>query len=316
MANQPLIVEFWDVGQGDCSVLRVQKSRVILIDVGPRNSPIVDWLILNPKIFVESIVLTHNHADHAGALAGVLDAARFRIGTVYFLDDRTKRDAQFVSVFSCLDAALRSNQIGGILRLEAPQKIWSDSSCSLEVRFPNVSANIQAGSPNKTAGILTLNVNGKDEVIWASDSLLESVHLTCGACSPHYLVGPHHGAPEDRGHAEAQNWISEIGPQVTYLSVGKNKYGHPQPSYIRKNRIANASVVCSQLTSLCDRTRKTDVVKSHARLGIPQPNSGVACRGPVRLTLRGRTFVGDNLDNEHKEEIAKLERPKCIRWGN
>lgn len=316
MANQGLIVEFWDVGQGDASVIRYGGNRVTLIDVGPRGSPIVQWLLYHPSIYLDTIVLTHNDADHAGCLSAVIEAKKFRIGTVYFLKDRHTKDKQFARLFSRLDNAYRNKEIADLRRLEAPHQIWNsaDLRTSIEVKYPFIRDNLLAKNPNVTSGIVTLSVEGRVKVIWAGDSLIESVARECSGSHPDYLFGPHHGAPADRAATEAEGWLASIGAQVNLISVGSNnKYPHPQPSFIRKSLHAGSRVVCTQLTKLCDRSRKADVLNSHARLAIPRPNSGVGCRGPVRLTLRGGDLVGDELDAEHQWEILKLERPKCIQ---
>lgn len=316
VARQQIVIDFWDVGQGDATVIRPSPTHAFIIDVGPRNSPIVDWIAQNPSIFVEGIVLTHNDADHAGALAALIEAARFRIDCVYFLLDRNAKDSRFVRLFSRLNAAVRAGEVKRVLRLEAPQVVWRDSTATVEVfvRYPAVAENIAAKSPNVTAGVLTLNVDQHVRVIWASDAPIEVVERECRGTHPEYMVGPHHGAPSDRAHPSAPNWLASIGSQTTLISVGSgNRYAHPQPSYIRNSLHCGTRIVCTQLTTLCDRNRRRDVVKSHARLGLPQPNSGVACRGPVRIVLLpGGDIVGDELDAEHQIEIQKLERPKCL----
>jgi beta-lactamase superfamily II metal-dependent hydrolase len=119
VARQQIVIDFWDVGQGDATVIRPSPTHAFIIDVGPRNSPIVDWIAQNPSIFIEGIVLTHNDADHAGALAALIDAARFRIECVYFLLDRNAKDSRFVRLFSRLNAAIRAGEVKRVLRLEA-----------------------------------------------------------------------------------------------------------------------------------------------------------------------------------------------------
>jgi beta-lactamase superfamily II metal-dependent hydrolase len=58
-------VDFWDVGQGDCTVLNFTDNTVILIDTGGQRSPVVDWLA-NVRPTIRSVILTHIDADHAG----------------------------------------------------------------------------------------------------------------------------------------------------------------------------------------------------------------------------------------------------------
>jgi competence protein ComEC len=316
VARKPIVIDFWDVGQGDATIIRQNPSQAFIIDVGPRNSPIIDWVAQNRSLTIEGIVLTHNDADHAGAIAALVDAARFRIGCVYFLADRNIKDFRFVQLFSRLDAAAKAGEIKKLLRLEAPQVVWRDATGSVEVivRHPDVTANLVTKSPNATSGILTLNVKNRTRIIWAGDASIEVVAQECHGQQPEYMVGPHHGAPSDRANPLAERWLAEIAAQTTLISVGSNnRYDHPQPSFIRKSLRCGSRIMCTQLTALCDRSRRRDVVKSHARLGLPQPNTGVACRGPVRvMLLPSGDIVGDELDAEHQIEIRQLERPKCL----
>ncbi len=230
MADEGLIIEFWDVGQGDASVLRIAHNRVILIDVGPRNSPIIDWLINYPSIYIESIILTHNDADHAGAMAAIANAARFRIGTVYFLVDRNKKDASFAGLFSRVHAGFKAGEIGALRRLEAPSIIWTNPAgdCRIEVKYPFFENNVLAPNPNITSGIICLSVKGNTKIIWASDSLIESVQRECGGGAPDYMIGPHHGAPADRRSTMVKQWLQFINAGTHLFSVGSNnRYDHP-----------------------------------------------------------------------------------------
>jgi beta-lactamase superfamily II metal-dependent hydrolase len=109
MARAPIIIEFWDVGQGDATVIRPDRTSVFLIDVGPRNSPVVQWIAHNPHLKVDGVVLTHNDADHAGAISAFIEATKFPIQRVYFLvDENPKIDAEHQQA---------------ILRLQRPQCI-------------------------------------------------------------------------------------------------------------------------------------------------------------------------------------------------
>lgn len=316
VARQPIVVDFWDVGQGDTTVVRSSPTEAFIIDVGPRNSPIVDWVAQNSSLVISGIVLTHNDADHAGALAALISAARFRIDCVYLLVDRNTKDSRFVRLFSRLETARKSGEVKRVLRLEAPQVVWRDptDSVRINVEYPGMIQNVSATSPNATSAILTLKVDDRTRVIWPGDAPIEMVETACGGSNPEVMVGPHHGAPADRANSRALPWLNNIGAQTTLISVGSgNRYAHPQPSYIRSCLHAGSRVVCTQLTPLCDPNHKKDVIKSHARLGLPQPNTGIGCRGPVRvMLLPSGDIIGDELDDEHQREIQNLQRPKCI----
>lgn len=316
LGQQPLIVEFWDVGQGDCSVLHLPTGELILIDVGPRGNPLPGWLLRNQRSAIHSIVLTHNDADHIGALSAVIDACRQRIGTVYYLNDRSKKDEVFVQLNRRLVEARSGGEVKGLRRLETPLDIWQDSKCRLALNYPDVGQNSSASKPNDTSGILSLIVGSVTKVIWAGDSRIEYVAAGCAGAKPAFMVGPHHGAPTDRRDKRAVAWLRAVSPKKVVVSVGtNNSYPHPQPNYIRKVREAGGQLVCTQITQLCeDKLKLRDVVKSHGILGLPHPNKGFACRGPMRLTLVGEELVStDNLDLEHAAEIRNLFDPKCIK---
>jgi len=316
VAREPIVIDFWDVGQGDATVIRPTPNRAFIIDVGPRNSPLIDWILGNPRVNIEGLVLTHNDADHAGAIGALIDGAASRIACVYFLQDREKKKRPFANLFARLDQAYKSGDLKKILRLESPGVIWSDSTKTVElaVRYPSVMQNISATKPNVTSAVIVLTVGNVVKVIWASDAPLEMVAAHCPGDRPDYMVGPHHGAPIDRGKTGAEGWIRSIGAETILVSVGSfNTYPHPQKSFIRKSRHAGSRIVCTELTKLCDKHRRTDVIKSHARYTLPPPNTGIACRGPVRVMLsRNDDIITDDLDAAHQEGIKKLQRPQCL----
>jgi beta-lactamase superfamily II metal-dependent hydrolase len=316
MARQPIVIDFWDVGQGDATVIRPTPNRAFIIDVGPRNSPIVDWIAQHPRISIDGVVLTHNDADHAGAIAALIDAARSRIGTVYFLVDRGPKDKGFAQLFARLHQAFRAGEIKGIFRLEAPQRLWSDptDTVHITVRYPDMVANVSATGPNQTSGILTLDVSGHVRVVWAGDAPIAEVSNVCSGSHCERMVGPHHGAPSDRADPATEARLKQIGARLNFISVGSNnRYEHPQKSYLRKAIAAGSQVICTQLTRLCDRDRVKDVVKSHARYALPHPNTGTSCRGTARvMLLSDDDIIGDDLDSEHQREIRNLQRPQCI----
>src|SRR5258708_8392617 len=87
LASEKLIVDFWDVGQGDCSVIRLPDGSLIIIDVGPRTTPLIDWLQEKPRR-IHSVVITHNDADHAGGLPALVKLPALAVGIVYLPGDR------------------------------------------------------------------------------------------------------------------------------------------------------------------------------------------------------------------------------------
>ena len=244
-----LKVDFLNVGQGDCSVLTLPNGKLILIDVGGRGSPLVDWLAEVADLSIHALILTHNDADHAGALPSVLEHFGQRIEHFFMLQDRATTDPKFVNIFRRALEWQRPDR--PIQRLEAGANIWSDAGLNIEltVVHPTFAENITASRPNLTSGILCLKLHGKTEIIWPGDATLRAVATHCNGAAPVVLVGPHHGGPADYRHPSATDHISAIAPRRAYLSVGtNNSFQHPRPRYVQQLERHGCRVVCSQLT--------------------------------------------------------------------
>lgn len=81
--DQAVMVRVLDVGQGDAILVEPPGAAApILVDTGPpawragREAPVVAALRRHRVSRLAAIVLTHSHADHAGALCAVLAAVR------------------------------------------------------------------------------------------------------------------------------------------------------------------------------------------------------------------------------------------------
>ena len=82
MAAPYLRIDVWDVGQGDCSVITLPDGSLFVIDVGPSYSPFIPWIAARPHLRIFCLALTHNDADHCGALTPLLDATLGRLGKI------------------------------------------------------------------------------------------------------------------------------------------------------------------------------------------------------------------------------------------
>lgn len=321
MNSARLQIDFWDVGQADCSVITLPDGSLILIDVGRKRSPLVDWLKDRrpscPKI--TAIILTHNHADHAGALCSVVEEHKEKIESVWMLADRDASDLRQTDMFRCVEQAAR-RQYFPIRRVEAGQKIWQDAGSNLALRaiHPNFVENISASSPNTTSGLLVLEDGNKVLVAWPGDLQIRTVDDKCSSGKPRVLFGPHHGGPEDikLNKLEATAAIERLRPARAFLSVGtKNSYSHPRARYVQMLGRAGCHVVCSELTQRCDmgRIQKNEhVLQGAAILGLRPPRSGVACRGAWRLIYENGKLIPDRFDKIHLERISALRRPQCL----
>jgi hypothetical protein len=233
------------------------------------------------------------------------------------LADRPVGDVRFQKLFR---AALQGEVEGHytITRLQTGAEIWRDDSLRsrLVTVYPGFSANILAGNPNETSGIICLEIADHIRIIWPGDSTTDRLSRECGGARPFVLHGPHHGAPADFRSQESFEAIKRVGPKRAFISVGTtNGYSHPRAKYIRRLGRTQCHVVCSQLTSRCDRQtiqHEDHVMQSEALLGLRSPRRGTSCRGAWRLELHVDVLVPDKWDQEHLNRISKLRRPQCL----
>lgn len=310
-------VDFWDVGQGDCSVMVFDDESLVIIDTGPKGSPLVDWLSDRPKR-IRSIILTHNDSDHAGALSSVLAGTGSTIEAIHLLVDRPIKSPPFQKLFSL---AMKGEAEGRyqLQRLEADKVIFTDSAgIRLRVVHPSFSENVMASSPNDASALLVLEKDQEWLAVWPGDLSLKIVAEQVGNNKPCVMVGPHHGAP--KGHKRGEPgaaYTASISPRNTFISVGtNNRYDHPRPRYLTMLGRLSTRIRCSQLTRVCD-TRQIHtgipVFNGAAMLGLRPSRTGTACRGAWRLSIKNGEVSGDHFESEHLSRVAKLRRPQCLK---
>lgn len=311
-------IDFWDVGQADCSMLHFSDNSIMLIDVGKRGCPVVDWLADHPRQ-IRAIILTHNDADHAGALCSIVAAHRAQIGGIYMLMDRSKADEKFQKLFRC---ALEGERLKHyeIKWANDGTQLWAspDGSTRLRVVHPSFSEFVLAGSPNAMSAMVVLEKDDRWLSVWPGDLSLNTVAGKCNGRQAWMLMGPHHGGPDGyKRKPESATWVAAISPRRGFISVGtKNSYSHPRPRYVQLLGRSGCHVVCSQLTRACDpeRSRATrPVFQGSGALGLRASRSGVACRGSWRVTFRNGELVPDEFGAEHLQRVAGLRRPLCLK---
>ncbi len=335
MTEYELKVDFWNVGQGDCSVITLPNGNLIVIDTGPRGSPLVEWLREGHRsgMIIEALVLTHNDSDHAGSLAALVTEFKTRIRSVWMLLDRPKSDPRFQKIFR---AALEGEKLGcySIHQVAKGQTLWAGNGYRLRVVHPSFSEAILAAGPNDSSGVIILEHGENNLITWPGDLELRSTAEVLTAKQPNFLMGPHHGGPSDYPTKavrrrmqdaktdrmkEMRHAAVQVGPGMNYISVGtKNQHHHPRPGYLRLMNSVGAKVICSQLTVCCDRRRvlsERAVFDGSGALGLRSAKSGVACRGALRIYVNGGQIFEDEFAAAHRDRVTSLYRPQCLREG-
>lgn len=304
-------IDFWDVGQGDCSVITLKDEKLVIIDVGPRSSPIINWLSNEPRI-IEAIILTHNDADHIGALNGILTLPYVKINKVYLLNDQ-RTALEYKELFAKLIEL--KNQIK-VYYIQKDTVIFEDEERILEVVFPDVLTGMTATTHNQASAILGLRHGDSVEFVWGGDAqFLDIVEAYTFKINPNVLVGPHHGAPTDRKKLKKYSFKNLL-PFINYISVGtNNRYSHPCPSYIKFLSKMGIKTYCSEMTNHCDRkavANRFHILKPELYGHIsPTNKSAVHCRGGMQYFLKDDNWQIDGWNSFYLNKLPSLSRRLC-----
>jgi competence protein ComEC len=314
VAEEKLIVDFWDVGQGDATVIRLPDGKLVLIDVGPKGSPVIDWLA-DRRPVIHAAIITHNDHDHAGSLPSLVNAPGVVIDAAYMLLDRDKQSQTFRDIWRPVREQEKRGRFA-VVGLAADRVVWQSGGACLKVVYPSFSENIEASKPNESSAVVCLLHQGELRIIWPGDAPMQVVADKCAGAFPDLLHGPHHGGPVDRKRSEFNSWVDSLMPERLFVSVGtNNRYSLPHKPYLNMQASRGVQVLCTQVTRLCDSQHITNgrpVLQTAALLGLRSSRSGVPCRGCMRLTILDGVVQTDPWDAEHAQRVRHLRRPQCV----
>lgn len=249
-----------DVGQGDAFVLRTGPASATLVDTGPPGGSVTSCLDRLGISALDAVVLTHDHADHVGALAEVLAGRRVGEVVVGPLRDPPPQA-------STIDRLTAQAQVPQVV-VRAGDSV-TVGTATLRVWWP--ARIIHTGSePNNASLVMTVTLGGLrclmlgDTEEPAQRAVLDALRTDRSVLAQGFDVVKvaHHGSA---GYDE--QLYAETAAPVSLVSVGAdNTFGQPAPSTLRL------------LASLGSRVLRSDQVGDVALSRGPQGHLFVATR--------------------------------------
>lgn len=210
-----LSVAALDVGQGQ-SVVLASKGRIALVDCGgnSRTDPgdvCANYLCDRGVRCVDTLILTHYHADHTSGLSELFRRLRVREAVLPRMECDEETQLDLLALFADAGTAVTWLKADGKLAL-AEAEVW------LYEPLGDGGANEEGASVRVRAGQFAALITGDMNAL-VEQRLLE--HADLGRCQ--VLIAGHHGAD----NATSQALLDAIEPEAAVICVGTNTYGHP-----------------------------------------------------------------------------------------
>lgn len=258
------IVDFIDVGQGDCILIRVpstdtdQNNEVIeQTDEGSSNSNFYTVLIdagksagmyssfdAGQKVTlpflrsqgintIDLMIMTHAHDDHVGGLISVLEDESIDVKEV--LDPQFPATSQVYKKFLNL---IKKRNIKYTVVKDGHKLDWG-KNCYAKVIAPLKMH--KAGALNNSSIVIRM-VYGKVAFMFTGDAEKESEEdmLAYGKeLSSQIIKVPHHGGET----SSSPDFLALVKPEVAIFTVGlNNKFGHPKSSILNLYKKVGADI--------------------------------------------------------------------------
>ena len=222
-----LEIYYLDVGQADAILIRHLDNN-ILIDAGNNadGKLLVDYFKSLGISHFDYVIGTHAHEDHIGGMDDVID--NFKIDHFYMPDAITT-----TKTFEDVVDSLSNNKV----KFETP-KIADDFNLA-DLKFKILYVGNDKSDLNNTSIVLKLYY-GNTSYLFTGDatSEVEKKIINKDIKSDVLKVG-HHGSQ----YSSSANFISEVHPKYSIISVGKNNdYNHPRDVVLKKLEKVSSSI--------------------------------------------------------------------------
>lgn len=228
-SSNPFKVYFFDVGQGDSTLILSPDGRTALIDGGDSGTGLVQYLQNLGIQRIDLMFATHPHADHIGGLVDVLNAMPV---------------AQVVTSGEINTTSVFERFLDGIDRAGAE---YVEAKRGDSIPFGNVSfqflspAHLSPDNLNNSSLVLKFEI-GKTTFLFMGDAEreIESELLGFGeSLDVDILKVGHHASKSSSTPA----FLNAVSPEIAMYSAGiGNSYGHPAPQTISALQAIGAAI--------------------------------------------------------------------------
>ena len=224
--DDQLHLHFFDVGQGDSTLIVTPSGRRMLIDGGPDGDVVSQRLseaLPGGDRSLDVVLMTHLDSDHSRGLLAVLD--RFAVGAVLTGPHTVDNPARLEWEQTLLRKGISPVEV------KAGHRIVLEDGVELVVLNP--APGRQFGDSNNDSVAVRLDY-GNVSVLLAADMQDEAeLRLVNGGANitSTVLKAGHHGS----GTSSSQAFLDAVGPDIAVVSAGRdNQYSHPATDVLER----------------------------------------------------------------------------------
>lgn len=218
IAEDQLIIDFFDVGQADSILIRNQ-DKTMLIDAGTNEmgNVVVEHLKEYEISKIDYLIGTHPHEDHIGGLDDVIN--NFDIGQVY-MPQITTTTKTFEDVLNAIE---NKN-----LKITSPNKDDIIKLGQANTKFMTIPI-LDRDNLNLSSLVIRLEF-GNNSFLFMGDAEKENEQSIKWPKTDVLKVG-HHGS----NTSSTKEFLNQVQPQYSIIMVGKdNSYKLPKEETINK----------------------------------------------------------------------------------
>lgn len=244
-----LQVYYFDVGQGDSTLIRTPNNQYVLIDGGNngQGADVVKYLKALGVTTLDAMIATHPDSDHIGGLDDVLKAVDVKSVYAPKVSHTTQTYKDFLTAVKNEGRTIKSVTKGVTIPLTGVDAKFLAPVNTYGENLNDWSAVLKITYKNKS-----FLFTGDAEKASENDMLADGASLKADVLK----VG-HHGSNSSTSKA----FIDAVKPSHAIISVGKNNYGHPDSGILARLKNANASVLRTDqkgtITAITDGTKIT-----------------------------------------------------------
>ena len=232
-----LEINFIDVGQGDCTLIRANGKSILVDAGGSRDEKSFDvgkntvfpYLLDRGIVSLDYVIVSHFDSDHCQGFNFILKNMKVKTAIICNIGQESEEYNHFVRLAKENKTKIRYVQKGSIIKL-GKNKI-------IEILYPDKNEKINDNAKNNNAIVFKLTWN-KFSMLFTGDieekaerKILEMYKNKEEKLKSNILKVAHHGSKS----STMQEFLEIVKPSLALIGVGENNnFGHPNDMVLNR----------------------------------------------------------------------------------